>query len=379
MASLLKKRDNRFWIACFRDSAGRQCRRTTRETNRKRAQAIANQYASIAQGKVTQRGAREIMAELYRKQFCVEVPTPTVESYIASWLKLKAPEVAPVTLSQYRYTFSKLLEFLGDTAKADIVSVTRRHIVEFRNWLSESTASCSVNAKLQTVKLLFHCAKRDGYIVEDPTEFAECLRVTEKGKREAFTISEVQALLSAADTEWRSMILFGLYTGQRIGDICRLTWDHIDLERDEIRLVTQKTGTRLIIPIAPTLRAHLESMPSSDTPGAPLHPSALCRYSNPKTATTVAYGFAKLLVKIGLREPKCAKDNREGGPRKRRETYRLSFHSLRHTAVSMLKDAGVPQATVLEFIGHASADISAHYTHVGMESLKKAAASFPSL
>jgi site-specific recombinase XerD len=65
-------------------------------------------------------------------------------------------------------------------------------------------------------------------------------------------------------------------------------------------------------------------------------------------------------------------------PAKRAES-RLSFHSLRHTAVSLLKDAGIPQAAVQELIGHQSASISQLYTHVGRESLLKAASALPKI
>jgi site-specific recombinase XerD len=57
----------------------------------------------------------------------------------------------------------------------------------------------------------------------------------------------------------------------------------------------------------------------------------------------------------------------------------LSFHSLRHTAVSLLKDAGIPQAVVQELIGHDSKAMSALYTHVGREALEKAVAKLPKL
>ena len=50
-----------------------------------------------------------------------------------------------------------------------------------------------------------------------------------------------------------------------------------------------------------------------------------------------------------------------------------------HTAVSMMKDAGVPEAAVMELVGHDSEQMSAHYTHVGTEALKKASASLPVL
>jgi integrase len=40
----------------------------------------------------------------------------------------------------------------------------------------------------------------------------------------------VRAILNLADEEWRSMILFGLYTGQRLGDIASLRWNNVDLQ-----------------------------------------------------------------------------------------------------------------------------------------------------
>ena len=63
----------------------------------------------------------------------------------------------------------------------------------------------------------------------------------------------------------------------------------------------------------------------------------------------------------------------------RRRRYDLSFHSLRHTAVTLLKEAGTPQAVAMEFIGDDSPAISMNYTHVGAEALKKAAAALPEI
>ena len=57
----------------------------------------------------------------------------------------------------------------------------------------------------------------------------------------------------------------------------------------------------------------------------------------------------------------------------------LSFHALRHTAVTLLKEAGIPAATVMELVGHDSKEMSQHYTHVGRDSLTQAAEAFPVL
>jgi integrase len=40
---------------------------------------------------------------------------------------------------------------------------------------------------------------------------------------------------------------------------------------------------------------------------------------------------------------------------------------LRQIAASLLKDAGIPQAAVMELVGHDSKQMSAHYTHVGRQ------------
>ncbi len=63
----------------------------------------------------------------------------------------------------------------------------------------------------------------------------------------------------------------------------------------------------------------------------------------------------------------------------KREGLDLSFHSLRHTAVSLLKDAGVPDAVVMALVGHESSAMNHRYTHVGKEALARAAKTFPEI
>jgi len=48
-----------------------------------------------------------------------------------------------------------------------------------------------------------------------------------------------------ANDEWRSLILFALYTGQRLGDLARLCWSNLDLVKGEVRLVTQGNSSLL--------------------------------------------------------------------------------------------------------------------------------------
>ena len=52
---------------------------------------------------------------------------------------------------------------------------------------------------------------------------------------------------------------------------------------------------------------------------------------------------------------------------------------LRHTATSLMKNAGKSLAIVEEFLGHNSNEISRVYTHIDAESLERAAESLPDL
>ena len=102
--------------------------------------------------------------------------------------------------------------------------------------------------------MLFKSARRDGVCLDNPAEFIGPVRAAAKSdNKRPFTIPELQAILGVADSEWRSLILFGLYTGQRLGDLVSLTWNNIDLEASQIRFIAAKTGRSMILPMAPAL------------------------------------------------------------------------------------------------------------------------------
>ena len=92
-----------------------------------------------------------------------------------------------------------------------------------------------MNLDLKAVKAIFKSAKRDGYISQDPAESVEFVRRSSDRVRRAFTLDELRAILKVADPEWESLIKFGFYTGQRLGDLKGLTWANIDLESNVLR------------------------------------------------------------------------------------------------------------------------------------------------
>jgi integrase len=378
MASLTRKPRSKYWFACFRDVNGRQRRKSTGHTDRKKALKVAEQFEQVGQRKLAPQTVRETLAELYREIYSETLPVATVRKFIADWLHTKQPEVSAGTLAFYKKSTAKFLEFLGTAADLDLASITRITVLEFRNHIAKRNSPVTTNSDLKAIKMICRAAKRDGYIAEDPAEFVETVRKNSEQARRPFTISEIQRVISAADAEWKSLILFGLYTGQRLADIATLTWDHVDLARNEIRLKTRKTAKRLTIPFAAPLRTHLDALAVGAERGSPIHPRAFGTMSRQGKSGNLSNQFSDILAKAGLRQ-KAPHRTTHKGRGARRTSYELSFHSLRHTAVSLLKDAGIPEATVMELVGHESKQMSAHYTHVGREALEKAAAAFPEL
>jgi integrase len=378
MASVLQRGKKKTWYAVFRDLQGRQQWKRVDAPDRKKAQAAADLFEATAQKKKGAQHLRKAFTDLYREFYSQSLPTTTVRHYVETWLGTKKHEAAESTYREYEQVSSRFLEFLKLRADEDLADITKADLVEFRKELSGKVGPGRVNFYVKVLRMFFKAAHRDGYLLENPAQYLDIVRNRASGRRRPLTIEEIRAVIAIADPEWQSLIRFGLYTGQRLSDLACLTWSNIDLERGEIRLTTRKTDRRLTIPIAKPLREHLESLPGSDEPSAPLHPKALSVLQKDGRAASLSNAFVELLAQTGLRETQTHQA-RGIGRNSRRQASQLSFHSLRHTAVSLLKDAGIPQATVQELIGHDSEQMSALYTHVGREALEKAAAALPEL
>lgn len=201
-------------------------------------------------------------------------------------------------------------------------------------------------------------------------------RETDRAERRPFTVKELKTIMTHASGEWKGLILFGLYTGQRLKDIARLTWLNIDLENKELRFVTDKTGRRMVIPLATPLLAHLQAIPAGDDPAAPLFPDAHTIASKEGSNSRLSQQFQALLVAASMATERT-KDETGKGRSLRRPVSEISFHSLRHTATSLLKNAGVPEAVAMDIIGHDSEAISRHYTHIETKAKRAALQKLP--
>src|SRR4030095_13535101 len=380
MASLIKRPTSKFWVACFTDRHGRRLKRSTKEVDRKRALKITDAFEEAARRKRTAIQIRRVISQLHREITGDDLPDTSVRGFIASWLERKKPEIAPSTSAFYRNAASKFLTFLGPAADDDLTAVTRDQLTRFRNEQAKLFSAATVNHQTKFLRMLFRAARRDALIADDPAGFVDTVRQRNRPERRPFTLDELRAVLAVADEEWKSMIFCGIYSGQRLSDIASLTWANIDLTRNEIRIVTRKTGKRMIIPIATSLARCLEALPSSDDPNAPVHPRAYAIVKAQGKMWHLSNQFADLLAQAGLRKKTPHRKTHGRGRGARGDgSGNLSFHCLRHTAVTLLKEAGIPDAAIMALVGHDSVAMSQHYTHVGRDALEKAANALPNL
>lgn len=98
-------------------------------------------------------------------------------------------------------------------------------------------------------------------------------------------------------------------------------------------------------------------------PARPSHRRAAC-YERNYFNGLLSKQFRALLVKAGLAEPRRNRETGTGNRGVKHKCDELSFHSLRHTFVSWLKDMGATDSIARDLAGHESADVNRLYTHI---------------
>src|SRR6266702_6389249 len=140
----------------------------------------------------------------------------------------------------------------------------------------------------------------------------------------------------------------------------------------EIAFTTRKIGRRIILPLVRPLGDYLAPLPGSDNPDAFIFPRA----ASATRTGTLSDQFREILVDAGLVEPRGHEATGKGRSQAR-ETSEISFHSLRHSAVTMLKAAGVSDFITREIVGHESAAVSRQYTHLSTDDKRAAMQRLP--
>lgn len=175
--------------------------------------------------------------------------------------------------------------------------------------------------------------------------------------RRALTADEIKAILAAAEGEYKALITIGYRTGLRMGDACRLKWS--DFKKDGTLVVeTSKTGALVALPAKPLLD-ELKAILGKPQ-GEYVLPEIAARYDRDPAGVSdwVCRYFARAGLTTNVKEKGWSKARPDA-----------TYHSLRHTFVTRLMEAGVPSAVVRALVGHSTVQMQEHYTHVSSDAV----------
>lgn len=156
--------------------------------------------------------------------------------------------------------------------------------------------------------------------------------------------------LLTAQGPWRTMALFAMRTGLRLGELRALHWSSIDLEGKRVAVKvaawtsiigTPKSGKRREVPLTNDAVAALREMPSRFRNGL-----VFCDNKGELLSEAACgWGLDKMCEQAGIRQ--------------------IGWHVLRHTFGSHLATRGVAIRTICALMGHSDIRVTMRYAHLG--------------
>jgi integrase len=373
MASVWKHPQSKYWMGCFTAADGRQLKRSTRETHKHQALAIAQAWEGLeVMGRdgylSTEEQFRQVLSQNFERIFGKKLrPEPTVREWLERWLKTEAGAVAGSTHERYSQIVRDFLVFLDIRAELRLEGLTTDDFLAYRDHLlaggrSERTVNQTIRKILTRP---FHAAWQEGLLHRNPVSSVRHLRA-ESAEKGTFTPEQIARLLEVAQGDWPGLILAGYYTGARLGDLARLKWEAIDLVDRSIAFTQKKTRVKIKVPIHPELLDYLLSRSVQDDGCKPLFPR-LCKMPGPGKSG-LSMSFKRLMARAGIDDGVARERKGDAG----RSVSRLSFHSLRHSFVSALANAGVAPELRQKLSGHLDSVSHATYSHHELETLREA-------
>ncbi len=217
---------------------------------------------------------------------------------------------------------------------------------------SKMTTGGTINRELAVLSHLLNCAVRWGWIASMPVKVC---RFPEPPTRfEYLTEKEVGILLAAAERDGNphvyAFVFIALHTGMRMGEVLSLRREFIEFEKLRIHLPKTKTGAR-DVPMSPKLKEYLEQWRPRNADNDWLFPSATSESGHIEDVTKA---WRRIVEAAGL-----------GG-------RRLTPHTMRHTAITHLVQAGVDLPTVQRISGHKSFQMVFRYAHQNQDHVQDA-------
>jgi len=375
MASVFKRPKSIYWHAGWRDLAGKFCLRSTKQVDRSKALTIALEWERVdkklGRGEIVEQQVRQVINDLLDKVGEPVIDAPSIRTWLTEWITDKETNKAEKTAERYKGVVDDFLGHLAERADRPLTVLTPRDVQRFMaKRQKEGVSSTTLSLDVKILRAALNRARKQGVLQTNPAEAVD-LPENNSIERGTFSSAEVKLLVDQAkSSEWETVIMFGYYTGARLGDCTKMEWDNVDLVAQTMKFLETKTKKWSVLPLHPDLQHHLSKLTTSDKPKKFItpHMSSL----GPGGRHGLSEGFKRIVTKAGL-------DLQTVQGTGIRKISKRTFHALRHSFTSALANAGVSPELRMKLTGHKSAEVHRGYTHMEMDTLKEAIKKLPKL
>lgn len=279
----------------------------------------------------------------------------TVSQAIEIFARYLAGKNAPTTTIR-AYT-DDVKQFAGWLAKEmgedKVLRIDKLDVEEYLSYLGkQKLTGVTRRRKLQSLRKFFNCLIDLEYLAKNPAAKVS----PPNGERRNPTIlyqHEYKALLYEARNNLRDLAILQtfLQTGIRVGELCSLTLEDIDLQAKELIVRQGKGAVDRSIPLTEkaveALKAYLETRPQAETRAI-----FLSKHNTPLDERSVNYMVKKYVKKAGIKKP-------------------VSVHTLRHTSATHKADKGMSLTDLQAILGHRRLETTYKYLHLAKTSLRE--------
>ena len=326
-----------------------------------RAEVLANVTARLD-------GAK---AELAR----IEAANPALrlaDMFAAFRANPNRPQGGARTLGGYEAQAARFVAWMAAhyPAAVEMRHVTRPMAAAFLADLATTFSANTYNKYVSLLRLVWRTVGRAARCASNPWEGVRRKVLPKTNGRRALTVDELRRVCAPLAGEMRLLFALGLYTGLRLGDCALLDWGAVDMARRVIVTMprkTARTGREVEIPLHGELYALLAETPEAERRG----------YVLPDTAETYRRDDSLLAKGIRAAFGRAGIETRGKVEGYAHAVARVGFHSLRHSFVSLMGNAGAPLALVQSIVGHSNPMMTAHYFHARTDALAQAVAALP--
>lgn len=368
----------------YREEDGRVVMRSTKQTNRRSAMAMATEMEHMARKarsrELTTAVILKNLGDMVERTTGESIKVVTIKEYFTGYLSsLERSGSAKSTISRYRPVLNGFINSLPSARRmGSIGSVTSAEIKEFRDQehaSGKSPSTCDFAVKV--ISGVLNAAKREGHALTNPATAVKLLKGIQE-TRMPFNDEQVRRLLKVTDPEWTGMVLMGYHAGLRLNDAANLLWENIDLDEGTVTFMEMKTSRRKrTANPETTIVLHHDILEWTKTypvgvGKAPVFPCLAGRTSG--SAAGLSNQFRDLMKKARIDVQKGRQAKGKG-----RTFNRLGYHSLRHSMISNLANAGVSADVRKSISGHSSDEIHRRYVHLNLSTQKAAVDKLPSV